>query len=132
MALCLVRVIPAGDLELINGSPVAYKGKLFVRQKISQRLRFFLGEWFRDARLGVPYFRDVFVQNPNLDVIRALFKSTILSVQEVTSVTRLDLQYAPATRILAVEFTAFLGAGEVLDVRQPDPPFILNFNQQAA
>lgn len=125
------RVIPAGDIAMTY-DPTTGKRQLrlvggvrYVRQKIASRLKFFLGEWFLDQRQGVPYYRDVFVQNPDLDLIRSVFRAVIVSVQEVTDVLNLEVAYSQSTRELAVSFEARLVAGGVLLVRQPDEPFII-------
>ncbi len=131
------RVIPAGDAELgpvkANGkrSITLITGPRYVRQKIAARLNFFLDEWFLDRRLGVPYYRDVFLQNPDLDITRAVFRSVILSVPEVAGVDKLTLGYNPLARSLAVEFDAPLVAGGILRVRQPDVPFIIRVQRKA-
>lgn len=123
-------VIPPGDIELsepVNGkrSVMLVSGPEYVKQKIASRLRFFLGEWFLDQRLGVPYFRDVLGQNPQIEVIRSILRQVILSVQEVTTISQLDLTHDKDERTLAVAFDCALVEGGVLEVRQPDPLFIL-------
>lgn len=123
-------VIPPGDIELsepVNGkrSVMLVSGPEYVKQKIASRLRFFLGEWFLDQRLGVPYFRDVLGQNPQIEVIRSILRQVILSVQEVTTISQLDLTHDKDERTLAVAFDCALVGGGVLEVRQPDPLFIL-------
>jgi hypothetical protein len=124
-------VIPPGDIELsepnANGkrSVILVSGAEYVKQKIASRLRFFLGEWFLDQRLGIPYFRDVLGPNPQIEVVRSIFRQVILSVQEVAAINRLDLDYNKDERTVAVAFECALVEGGVLDVRQPDPLFII-------
>ena len=131
------RVIPAGDVEL---GPVKANGKRsislvtgprYVRQKIAARLNFFLDEWFLDRRLGVPYYRDVLLMNPDLDIARSVFRTVILSVQEVATVDKLTLAFDTKDRTLAMEFDAPLVAGGILHVRQPDSPFIIRVQRKA-
>lgn len=133
--MALYRKIPAGDIEfeVVNGKlrPRMVTGAEYTKIKIAQRLKFFLGEWFRDKRQGVPYFRDVFVKNPDVDLIRSIFRKVILSVQEVAEVTRVVTNYDRANRILAVEFEARLVEGGVLVIRQPDPAFIIDLAKAA-
>lgn len=136
--MAVYRIIPPGDVLLGPKDPttgkrriVMYSGVDYVRQKIAVRLKFFLGEWFRDTRQGVPWFRDVLVQNPDLNVIRSVYRAVILSVQEVSSVDRIDLVWTKPLREVAVEFDATLVAGGVLLVRQPDPPFIIQVQRAA-
>lgn len=106
-------------------------GPAYVRQKIQTRLKFFEKEWFIDMRLGVPYYTEVYVQNPNLDRISTLFKKVILSIQEVSSIEKLLLTFDSKSRSLAVEFDCSLVSGGVLTVRQPDPPFIITIPRAA-
>lgn len=122
----LYRVIPAGDVDLVSGRPVILQGPEAVRQKIATRLKFFLGEWFLNLREGLPYFRVVLVRRPDITLIRTLYRRAILSVQEVASLTSLDVDYDPRVRAVAVEFDAELVKGGVLSVRQPNPPFVID------
>jgi len=135
--MAIVRVIPAGDVELVlqengkRGVPLV-SGKLKTRTKLQQKLKFFLGESFVDTREGVPYYREVFVKNPDVDVIRSLYSKVILSEPEVTRVANLNVTYDHVARRAAVEFDAFLAGGDVISVRQPDPAFIIDFTRTAA
>ena len=130
-------VIPPGDLELSSNpvtgkvSFVLIKGAPAVRQKIASRLKFFLGEWFLDTRLGMPYYRDVYGQGVSLDVIRSLIRACILSVPEVAAITKLTLTHDVEARAVAIEFNAQLVEGGVLAVAQPDLPFILSLQRAA-
>lgn len=132
----VTRIIPTGDLdlELVDGMlrPKMVTGAEYVRQKISARLKFFLGEWFLDLREGVPYFRDVFVKNPDVDLIRSIFRDVLSSVSDVAAVNQLALTYDDATRELAVEFHVTLVDGSEILVRQPDLPFIIRVQRTAS
>ena len=96
--MALIRTIPAGDLAIENGHFVLARGVGYVRQKLSVRFKFFLGEWFLDLREGVPYYRDVFTWNPNLPVIRALFRR--VAIKTCTSADpRVRLRFAREAEI---------------------------------
>lgn len=136
--MAVYRIIPPGDILLSPRDPatgkrrvVMFSGVDYVRQKIATRLKFFLGEWFLDQREGVPWFRDVLVQNPDLNIIRSVFRAVILSVQEVATVERIDLVWDKPFRTVAVDFRARLVDGGVVLVRQPDPPFIIQVQRAA-
>lgn len=128
--MALFRLIPAGDAELFP-SPTApgkrvfalVTGPRYVKQKIASRMRFFLGEWFLDTRLGVPY-RDIFVKNPDIDKARTFIRTVLGSIQEVKSVRSIDVVYDPVARALSVNFDVQLVDGGILQIRQPDPAFI--------
>ena len=85
-------------LELVDGTDA-------IAQHLLIRLRFVKGEYFLDTRLGVPYFEDIFIKNPNLVVVRALFRETILETPGVLSIERFDMDFDTANRKLRVDFT---------------------------
>lgn len=51
-----------------------------------------MGEWKFGSLLGLPYFSEVFVKNPNMAVIEQLFREQILSVEEVVGVEDIRIQ----------------------------------------
>lgn len=89
--------------------------------KLKNRFRLFLGEWFLDTRIGVPWFQVVFVKNPDLSVIRRLLNRIILSVPPIITVTKLDLDYDPAARVLGFSFEAVGDDGRILTGGSGEP-----------
>jgi len=102
---------PTGQSELIGDA--AANRPLEVQQAIRGRLRFFLGEWFLDARQGFPYFRDVFIKSPNHASIVSSLRRTIVTTAGVSFVDRLTLSVG-ADRTANVSFRAFIA-----DVSEP-------------
>ena len=78
-----------------------------LAQRVDVRLRTFLGEHWLNPEIGVPYFSEFLVKNPNLSVCRALLLTVIQGVAGVKEVTRLDLSFSKNTnaRVLNVIFT---------------------------
>jgi hypothetical protein len=91
-----------------------------VRQRLDTKYRFFLGEWFLDARLGVPYFRDVLVKNPDMRVVRSLMERVAIADPGVDAVTQLDVTLDTQTRVLTVAFECVLIDGSVLNLEVRD------------
>jgi hypothetical protein len=83
-----------------------------VRQRLDTKYRFFLGEWFLDARQGIPYFRDVFVKAPDLAVIRSLLTRVAAEDPGVDAVTSFDMSIDGRT--LSVQLECVLTDGTVL------------------
>jgi hypothetical protein len=127
----VIRVIPAGDLALKNGSPYYIEGVAYIRQKLSVRFRFFLGEWFLNQLEGVPHFRDVFVHDPNLDVLTTLFKGIAEKTPGVLSVPRFKLIFDTVSREASFDFTAVVDGG-VITVAPQDQDFIVDPQKAAA
>lgn len=91
------------DLELVNGDLALTANDDAIRQHIVQRLRTFLGEWFLDLSVGVPYFQDVLVKNPNVQVVDGVLKQTILDTPGVIELMTFELDFDAGTRKLKVD-----------------------------
>lgn len=102
----------------------------FVTQRLRQRLRFFLGEWFLDQRLGVPYFQRVFVSNPDIPLLTSVFRRVIIRTTGVASVEKLALRFDRSARTLFVSFEAKL-IGDPAKVVFSDEPFVLETREAA-
>lgn len=85
-----------------------------VAQRLTTKFKFFLGEWFLDQRKGIAFFRDVFVRNPDMAVIKATLQDVVTSDAGVDHLVSLELDLDPATRVLSVDFAAVLISEETL------------------
>lgn len=74
-----------------------------VAQRLGVSLRRFLGEWFLEPTLGVPYFEQILVKNPDISAIRAAYLSVLNADPGVVSVTSLDLSFVGRTLSVGVE-----------------------------
>lgn len=98
---------PGGDLLFDDTGDIIITNS--VRQAIIIRLRWFLGEWRLGPLLGVPYYEDVLVKNPNLARIKQIFRDAILEVEEVDDATVLNFKMNNRTRNAALSFEAIVG-----------------------
>lgn len=104
------------DLDLSTGGLELITGTDEIVQKLVTRLQFFLGEWFLDARQGIPYFEDVLVKNPDLVAIQGIFREAILETPGVAALLGvIETTVDSALRILSVSFTAQLESGDVVE-----------------
>jgi hypothetical protein len=104
-------ISPTGQLVLVGDVEETRADE--VRQHITERLRFFLAEWFLDERQGFPYFRDVFIKNPDRQVIVSALRRTIRGTPGVDTVDELTLEVA-SDRSASVDFRALLDDGTSL------------------
>lgn len=125
--MAVFRTIPVGDLDLINGQPYLIDGPAYIRQKLSSRFRFFLGEWFLNQLEGMPYYRDVFVATPDPDVITSLFKRVILKCPGVLSLKSYSMSFDPVARSCSFSFQAVVEGG-VVTVTPTDADFVVSVN----
>jgi hypothetical protein len=102
-----------GEVDFSQKGPYFIHGADAVAQHLRIRLRFYLGEWFLDTRVGIPFYTQIFVKNPNLAAINTVFRRAIVSTPGVEILERLDLALDSATRQLTLEFTAKLDGEDV-------------------
>lgn len=94
------------DLELTNGDLTVLEGLDATAQRIKIKFLFFLGEWFLDTRVGIPYYENVFVKAPNQATINAIFRAVILGDEAVTDLNEYEFVTDAATRSADLTFKA--------------------------
>lgn len=77
------------DIVFINGGcPVTSSTSESIAQKLKIKLSTFLGEWFLDTTVGVPYFERILGRARSKDVVDLLIREQVESesmVEEVIS-----------------------------------------------
>lgn len=106
--------------QLVLVTDVAEEAAIVLRN----RFRFVKGEYFLDTRQGVPYFDVVFVKNPNLLLVRRVFRDVILSVQGIKRIIDLKTALVEKTRKLTFSFRAQADNGKFI-VGGSGQPFIV-------
>lgn len=99
------------------------KGPLAVAQRVRCRFLFFLGEWFLDTRLGVPWYQRILIKGADLTSIEAIFRNVLRMTPGVASVKSMSSSLDTQLRKLRVDYEAILEDGSIL--RAQDEPFIL-------
>lgn len=102
-----------GDLKVVNGDLVMNSGTDSIRQHILQRLRTYFQEWFLDNTIGVPYFQQILVKNPDQAKIDAILLSVILGTPGVVAVNTYSFTADIVTRQLQVTFSCQSTSGVV-------------------
>jgi len=87
-----------------------------VAQAVKIRMLFIGGEWFLNRNQGVPYFEQVFVKNPNLGHVAAIFRKTILDTPGVRGLTSFEFAFDGTSRVLTLTWAADTDEGEISDV----------------
>ncbi len=93
------------DLAVEDHDLAFVEGVDRVVQSLKIRLRTYLGEFFLDTTVGVPYFQDVLVKNPDLNNIEAVLRSIILEDAEITEVTSFVRNFNTSSRAFSCSFT---------------------------
>ena len=95
------------DLELIEGVEA-------IAQDVSTRLQTFLGEWYLDERIGLPYFQEILGQKPRLGLVRSLYNDAIIATPGINTLNDLSIDYDATTRALSVTFRADTVSGDLV------------------
>lgn len=99
------------DIAIENNDLVLIESVEAIAQDVLIRLQFFLGEWFLDTRLGVPYFEKVLGQKPRLTALKGLFRKVILSAPGMLGMKDFLIDFNGVTRTLTVEFQGIADSG---------------------
>lgn len=95
-----------GDLDIENGDVAFVTGVDAIAQHCTIRFRTFLGEYWLNRNIGIDYFGDVLVKNPNIKKIESIFRQTILTTPGVIAILSFSMELDNAERLLTVEFRA--------------------------
>lgn len=101
------------DLQLVNGDLVLGAD---VAQAVRIRFLFVRGEWFRNRNEGIPYYEEIFIKNPKLEQINALFRNSLLRTPGVDKVNSFVASFDVNTRIYTIDWSADTDQGEIDDV----------------
>ena len=95
---------PDGDLNITDQGDIMLTGS--VRQAIRIRLLWFFREWRFAPELGVPYFEDILIKNPNMNRVRRNIRNEVMSVDEVRDVRHLTIDIGAQSRRAVIRFEA--------------------------
>jgi hypothetical protein len=97
------------DLDVTGGLLTLLSGVDYVAQACEIRLKFFLGEWFLDQRLGVPWFQRILGQKPRLNAVSEILQSAALTTPGLDAITEWLLDFNGETRALSISFKGQAG-----------------------
>jgi hypothetical protein len=104
------------DIYFVDGELPLVTGIEELRQLVGQVLRSFLGDWFLDYEIGLPYFQTIFQKATSISDIEGIFLDRISGIPGILDISKFDIEYDPETRLLNIVFTSRTTDG------------ILNFN----
>lgn len=92
------------DLSLDGQNPAFTTDDNEVVQKLKARLQFIKGEWFLDARIGLPYPDVIFEVGTDLNDVYDLLRETIMETDGVEILDSLTITPNADERSILVEF----------------------------
>lgn len=104
------------DLIFDNLTFAMTSGKDELVQRLTTRLLVFLGEWWKDVNLGVPYKEDVLIKNPLYDTIATDIKQTILETKGISKILSFRIDDTDGVqRSITISFDCQGDDGELLE-----------------
>ena len=107
-----------GDALIENDALVLVEGDDAIVQHLRIRFRFFLGEWFLDTRVGIPYYDEILIKNPDLSRVNGIFKQVIITTPGIASIEAFAMDFVGADRKLTITFLARKDDGETLEFNE--------------
>lgn len=93
-----------GDLVLVNGDLVLVERGEAVKQSVRQNLRMFRGEWFLDLDEGTPWFQDILIKSPRIELVEGIIKARIIQTPGVIELTSFVAEYDNTNRRMSAKF----------------------------
>lgn len=94
----------SGDLALVNHNLVLNEDLAsVVSSAIKNEFNLWLGTWFLDTNLGVPYYTKILGQK-NINAATQVIREKLLSIEGVDSIQSLNASFNSSTRQLSVTF----------------------------
>lgn len=90
------------------------RGLPAVAQSCRITLQMFAGEWFLNLGAGIPYWEEILTQKEAVAIKAAniAFRSALLAVDDVVSVTRMDITFDRKARRMTVVWQVNTAFGE--------------------
>jgi hypothetical protein len=95
------------DNDLVITTDLAFSsGVSGVAQSCKTAMQMFQGEWFLNLDAGIPYWGEILGQKPAIAIAAATahFTEMLLSIEDVTSVSRMSVTYEASSRTLSVRW----------------------------
>ena len=80
-----------GDLLIENDKMILIDGVSEIQQLVSSKLKTFMGEYFLDNTIGLPYFQVIFEKGVNPSIIYSIFLEALTNIDGIEEITQLDI-----------------------------------------
>lgn len=105
------------DLIYINGETLVTQAKAdVVAQRLKIKLNTFLGEWFLDLDVGIPYFQQILNKVRNKSSIDAIFQTAIIEDPDVVEMISYSSNLDGRTRVFSLDFAVRVIGGEIIPI----------------
>lgn len=102
-----------GDIDITNNAVRLTSGKDAIAQHLQSRYRTFLGEWFLNTEVGVPYYQEFFTKQVNFNIIQGELKAAAVETPGVIELVDFDFDFDYTRRVFTVNLSVNTIEGEI-------------------
>jgi hypothetical protein len=117
-------IAPQSNKFIWNKKGLSFTGSYldYMAQKVRCSVSVFLGEWFLNKYIGIPYIPTTMEKINHRPLLETALIVTISNVKGIKRLVSFDSVYNGAKRLLKVKFVAECENGEILNM-DDDIPF---------
>lgn len=95
-----IKLDETGDIYVGSNGPELVGGLEGVAQLVRVAIKLFRGEWFLNAKVGVPWYQRILGQKPEISEVRAALLDEIKGIPGVRDVPSLIVEFDGVSRNL--------------------------------
>jgi hypothetical protein len=106
-----------------NKKGLCYTGSYldYMAQKVRCAISLFLGEWYLNKNIGIPYIPSTMEKINHRPVLETALIVTISNIKGIKRLVSFDPDYNSRERLLKISFTAECENGEILNMSEDIP-----------
>ena len=115
-----LAVEPHGNNFARNGRQLRHtESRLeYLQQKVRNALSLFLGEWYLDGSLGIPYIPTTDSRTAHRSILESRVQTKLMGIKGIRRLIRFSSGYDPRTREFSIGFAVETDAGDTLEMEE--------------
>ena len=108
--------------DIVTSGKQFIEGSEATAQTIKTNLKLFIGEYFRDISIGLPFFEKIAVKNyssSNESEKENIIKTIIINTNGVKKILTFSSNFDLKTRILLIDVDVLTNFGNVINISEP-------------
>jgi hypothetical protein len=116
-------VAPGSNKFIWNRKGLCFTGSYleYMAQKVRCSISLFLGEWFLNKNIGIPYIPSTMEKEGHRALLETALIVTISNIKGIKRLVSFEPVYDGGKRLLKINFTAECENGETLDMGEDIP-----------
>jgi len=102
-----------GDLLIVDLGASLVTDIDQIAQNLAIRLKFFLGEWYLNILVGLPFYQYFFIKDPNQIQVETFLMDEIANTSGVDQITSFSTSYDARNRLFDVSFACMTISGNL-------------------